>query len=74
VKVGTVSELVESRDECEIVSRRGGEQTSVSVTRAEQRRTIEAIWTSGGEIVSVSPVRKTLEELFLELTAGDKRQ
>jgi ABC-2 type transport system ATP-binding protein len=74
VKAGTVSELVESRHECEIVSRRAGEETSITVPLAEQRRVIESIWVSGGEIVSVSPVRKTLEELFLELTARDRVQ
>jgi ABC-2 type transport system ATP-binding protein len=70
VKVGTVAELVESRDECDIVYRRGTEQLSMRTSRAEQRPVIEKIWNSGGEIITVSPVRKRLEQLFLEITGG----
>ena len=33
--------------------------------RDEQRRVLEEVWNSGGEIVSLAPVRRTLEELFL---------
>jgi ABC-2 type transport system ATP-binding protein len=38
----------------------------ISVPAAEQRRMIEAVWNSGGDIVSVMPVRRRLEDLFLE--------
>jgi hypothetical protein len=27
------------------------------------------VWQAGGEVVSVNPLRKSLEELFLELTS-----
>jgi hypothetical protein len=30
---------------------------------------IEAIWNAGGEIVSLAPLRRRLEELFLEWSA-----
>jgi hypothetical protein len=37
---------------------------------AAQRAMIERIWTQGGKIVSVSPHKRSLEDLFLELTGG----
>ena len=38
----------------------------MNVPTQEQRRVIEAIWTAGGEIVSLVPLRHRLEDLFLE--------
>jgi ABC-2 type transport system ATP-binding protein len=38
----------------------------ISIPSQEQRRVIEAIWAAGGEIVSLIPVRRRLEDLFLE--------
>jgi ABC-2 type transport system ATP-binding protein len=80
VRLGTVAELLESRSESEIVFRTphqdtfGGEVLSDGVVRIRvpverQRTVVERIWASGGELVSIAPVRKSLEELFLELTA-----
>jgi ABC-2 type transport system ATP-binding protein len=40
------------------------------ILREEQRRTIEAIWAAGGEIVSLAPQQRRLEELFLEWSGG----
>ncbi len=100
VRVGTTSELLETRAETEIVARGAGRarvdagdlarvgggagevarvHTSpldvrtdglvrIVVPTAEQRATIEKLWAQGAEIVSVNPVRKSLEELFVELT------
>lgn len=36
------------------------------VAAQQQRRVIEAVWTAGGEIVSLAPLRRRLEDLFLE--------
>jgi ABC-2 type transport system ATP-binding protein len=36
-----------------------------------QREAIERVWTAGGELLSVSPVRRTLEQVFLEHTASE---
>jgi ABC-2 type transport system ATP-binding protein len=79
MRVGKTSELLESAEESEIVasvlrpmefpgakSRNGN--LVIKVKRAEQRRVIEQIWTAGGEVLRVNPVRRSLEELFLELT------
>jgi ABC-2 type transport system ATP-binding protein len=38
----------------------------ITVSAAEQRRVIEAVWSAGGEIVSLMPLRRRLEDLFLE--------
>ncbi len=78
-RTGTVRELLESRAESEVVATgieagafagaaaRDGLVT-FSVAASEQRRAIERVWAAGGEVVSVNPVRKTLEEIFVELT------
>jgi len=39
-----------------------------SVPAADQRLALERVWSLGGEIVSVNPVRRSLEEVFLEVT------
>jgi ABC-2 type transport system ATP-binding protein len=46
----------------------GADPASIRVTvpAQEQRRAIEAIWHAGGEIVSLAPLRRKLEDLFLE--------
>ena len=38
----------------------------VTMPAQEQRRAIEAIWLAGGEIVRLVPLRRSLEDLFLE--------
>ncbi len=39
-----------------------------TVAAASQRDALEKIWALGGEVLSVNPVRRTLEEVFLEQT------
>jgi ABC-2 type transport system ATP-binding protein len=50
----------------------------ISVPAHEQRRVIEAVWSAGGEIVSLAPLRRRLEDLFLEWSgataSADERQ
>jgi ABC-2 type transport system ATP-binding protein len=84
LRVGTTSELLERRGVSIITARGvdaiafGGKRNeeglaSIPVSRERQRETIERIWTAGGEVVSVVPVRRSLEDLFVELagTADD---
>jgi ABC-2 type transport system ATP-binding protein len=40
-----------------------------SVATQTQRAALEKIWNLGGEVVSVNPMRRSLEEIFLEVTA-----
>ncbi|MEO5935918.1 MAG: ABC transporter ATP-binding protein [Terriglobales bacterium] len=73
IRQGTVGELLETRAEYEIAVRGSAYsgEASLRVPASEQRATIEKVWRSGGEVLSVTPVRRSLEELFLELTSVD---
>jgi ABC-2 type transport system ATP-binding protein len=42
----------------------------IAVPRDQQRVTINRIWDAGGEVISVVPQRRSLEEIFLEVTSG----
>ena len=44
----------------------GPDSIRMTVPAQEQRRVIEAVWNAGGEIVSLAPLRRRLEDLFLE--------
>lgn len=47
----------------------GGDSTLCFIfPRDQQRATLEAVWNAGGEIVSLVPRRKKLEELFFDWT------
>jgi len=83
VRVGKTSDLLESGQETEIVAR-GVRPESFTGARAmngsirfsvpacSQRGALEKVWNLGGEIVSVNPLRRSLEQIFLELTAPRK--
>lgn len=79
VRLGTTASLLESSHESEIVARGvsadsfGGVTLTngdirIAVPTNQQRALVERVWQAGGEIVSINPVRKSLEQLFLELT------
>ena len=78
-RVGKTSDLLESSDQCELVVRgiptgafpqATGEDgtTQLVVPRSAQRETIERVWSLGGEIVRVNPLKRSLEDIFVELT------
>jgi ABC-2 type transport system ATP-binding protein len=76
-RVGTLSELLESQDRFVITAKgidalmfEGSQQNGfikITVPALTQRRTIEKIWLAGGEVIAVNPIRRTLEDLFVEL-------
>ena len=79
VKIGKTEELLVSRDRYEVVARGlpadSFEQARVvdgrvifSVPAESQRPALQRVWALGGEVLSVNPVRRTLEEVFVELT------
>jgi ABC-2 type transport system ATP-binding protein len=81
-RLGRMSELLESSNESEIVARgvpptaweeasRVDGEVRFTVKSPSLRRAIETVWSLGGEVVSVTPVRRSLEEIFLELTATE---
>jgi ABC-2 type transport system ATP-binding protein len=84
-RLGKTSDLVESPDRCEIVVQkvdagllpgavaRNG-RLHVETPAAMQRAIIERVWAAGGEVVSVNPVRTSLEALFVELAGNNTGQ
>jgi ABC-2 type transport system ATP-binding protein len=76
-RVGTLAELLETHDRFVITARgvdallfEGTQQNGfikITVPALHQRRTIEQIWLAGGEVLAVNPIRRTLEDLFVEL-------
>ena len=82
VRTGTLSSMLETTDQVEIAAQGisltlfansvvDSERTRFTVSKNRQREAIEQVWAAGGEVVSVNPVRRSLEELFLELTAPE---
>lgn len=83
-QVGTVQELLEAQDRFVITARgidalmfEGSKQNGfikITVPALRQRQTIEQIWLAGGEVIAVNPIRRTLEDLFVELAGknGDR--
>jgi ABC-2 type transport system ATP-binding protein len=80
-RMGTTPELLESHERIEILARgipatafpgaaaqEGG--VRFTVPRGEQRAATERIWAMGGELVRLSPQRRSLEEVFVELTSA----
>ena len=83
LRVGKTTELLERRGTSTVMARGvsaadfGGTKTveglaSIPVTREQQREIIERIWAAGGEVVSVVPLRRSLEDLFVELAGVDE--
>jgi ABC-2 type transport system ATP-binding protein len=80
-RVGTPSELLEAQNRFVITARgvdalmfEGSQQNGfikITVPALNQRRTIENIWLAGGEVIAVNPIRRTLEDLFVELAAAN---
>ncbi len=80
-RVGRTSDLLESGEQCEIVAR-GVDAASFpqavaengllrfTVARGAQRDAVERVWSLGGEIVRVNPAKRSLEDIFVELTSG----
>jgi ABC-2 type transport system ATP-binding protein len=83
-RVGTLEELTAGGAQVEIVARVEGrvgrfhadpEKSSdhrvrFVVSQNEQRECIESIWANAGEVLSVNPRRRSLEELFTESQGG----
>jgi ABC-2 type transport system ATP-binding protein len=80
VRVGKTADLLQSRADFEVAVRGIPEGSFAAeklvdravrlcVPSAELRPTLERVWTLGGEVISVNPMRRSLEQIFLELTA-----
>ncbi|MGE0406153.1 MAG: ABC transporter ATP-binding protein [Candidatus Korobacteraceae bacterium] len=82
-RTGSTASLLESRECTEIIARGIPDNAfpnavasdgvvKFTVAISKQREAIERIWSAGGELVSVSPARRSLEEVFLELTGNGR--
>jgi ABC-2 type transport system ATP-binding protein len=79
-RLGRTSDLLQVGEQIQIVARaiavsyfdgavaRDGIVT-FCVPAHTQRAALEKVWNLGGEVVSVNPLRRSLEEIFLEVTA-----
>lgn len=85
VRLGTIPQLLEASDIFTIIARRLAPDhfpqavidngfLTVQVSAADQRQTLEKIWSLGGEVVSVNPVRESLESMFLRLAGPTERE
>src|SRR5581483_10531809 len=43
-----------------------GQAVAVIVDNARKREIVETLWTAGCDVISINPLRSTLEELFLK--------
>ena len=79
ITVGKTAELLVSHDRYEIVARGvpvdsfeqaqlGEGRVKFTVSAKSQRDALERVWGLGGEVISVNPAHRTLEEVFVELT------
>jgi len=85
VRLGSIASLLESSQQAEILARgispdafagavaKNG-AISFLVSAHSQRAALERVWELGGEIICVNPARRSLESVFLELTAADGPQ
>jgi ABC-2 type transport system ATP-binding protein len=82
-RLGRTTDLLQSGEQAEIIARGipvtefGGAVARDGVVRfsvpaSAQRAVLQQIWSLGGEVVSVNPVRRSLEEIFLEATADSQ--
>jgi len=82
-RLDKTANLLRAGEQTEIVARAIGAKdfdnavprngfVSFCVPAQNQRAALEKVWTLGGEVVSVNPMRRSLEEIFLEVTAEPK--
>ncbi|SPE28070.1 ABC transporter related protein [Candidatus Sulfotelmatobacter sp. SbA7] len=80
VRLGTTADLLQVGQRTQIVARRiaadgfvgavaRNGDVSFSVPANQQRAALERVWQLGGEVISVNPERRSLEEIFLQVTA-----
>jgi ABC-2 type transport system ATP-binding protein len=79
VRLGRTVDLLQSGEQTEILAR-GIAANAFAAAAAQdgvvrfivesnkQRAALESVWNLGGEILSVNPVRRSLEDIFLEVT------
>jgi ABC-2 type transport system ATP-binding protein len=85
VRVGGIYDLLESSERFVVVAKgvppsafksatANNGYISFEVERTAQRQALDCVWQLGGEVISVNPVRESLEDLFLRLAASDEER
>lgn len=83
VRLGRTVDLLQSGEQTEIVARGIASNAFTgavaqdgvvrfTVESSKQRVALENVWHLGGEVLSVNPVRRSLEDIFLEVTANQE--
>ncbi len=78
-RLGKTADLLHSREQTQVVARgiaagafpgavASDGVVSFIIATASQRQVLEQIWKLGGEVVSVNPLKRSLEQIFLEVT------
>ena len=78
-RLGRTADLLQSREQTQVVARgidvaafpgaaASDGVVSFTIATASQREVLERIWSLGGEVVSVNPLKRSLEQIFLEVT------
>ena len=81
-KLGRTAELLHSREQSQVVARgidagafpgavSSDGVVSFTIATGSQREVLEHIWKLGGEVVSVNPLKRSLEQIFLEVTGAE---
>src|SRR5919201_992262 len=82
---GKTSDLLQSREQSQVVVRGIDKNVfpgavasngfvTFTIAATAQRQTLERVWGLGGEIVSVNPLRRSLEDIFLEVTSANPQE
>jgi ABC-2 type transport system ATP-binding protein len=83
VRLGRTADLLQSSQQTEIAVRGIAASAFPNATADDgvvrftvastgQRAALESVWNLGGEILSVNPVRRSLEDIFLEVTTDQE--
>jgi len=81
VRLGRTADLLHSAEQTDIFAKAIPSTMFVGATVEDgfvrftvpsslQRSAIEKVWAAGGEVIKINPVRRSLEEVFLEVTSG----
>src|SRR5512146_174365 len=84
-KLGRTADLLHSREQSQVMARgvdvsafpgavASDGVVSFIIATGSQREVLERIWNLGGEVVSVNPLKRSLEQIFLEVTRPERRE
>ncbi len=84
-RLGRTADLLHSHEQTQVVARgidpaafpgavSNDSVVSFTIGTASQRETLERIWSLGGEVVSVNPLKRSLEQVFLEVTQTEPQR